>query len=142
MSFLANKAVYKKKSSIICVYNIYKTSLKKSKQRKHGPKTAPDGATNTVFSGVTDSFGVIFFNISIEDVFFYLNIKKYNVKIVRSSWKHNILGSAGGSFWCVFLLFWFLQGGFIDAINTEYRCQFLYSALYQKHATNDHTRRR
>ena len=57
------KAVYKKKSSIICVYNIYRTSLKKSKQRKHGPKTAPDGATNVVFSGVMDSFGVIFFDM-------------------------------------------------------------------------------
>ena len=61
-AYLTIKLSTKKFIYNLCL-DIYQTFLKKSKQRKHRPKTAPDGATNVVFSGVMDSFGVIFFDI-------------------------------------------------------------------------------
>ena len=44
--------------------------LEKCKQRKDGLKTAPVGARNVAILEYMDKFGVIFFNILIEDVFF------------------------------------------------------------------------
>ena len=65
-----HKALYKK----IHLYSVLITSiynlLEKCKQRKYGLKTAPVGAENVAILGYMDKFGVIFFNILIEDVFF------------------------------------------------------------------------
>ena len=64
------KALYKK----FHLYSVLITSiydlLEKCKQRKDGLKTAPVGARNVAILEYMDKFGVIFFNILIEDVFF------------------------------------------------------------------------